>query len=447
MRRLLYPWLLLLLIGPAGAATTQQDYAYQALLSETDQPLQRIELPLDVLLALTDARLSDLAVFNVHGKQLPHAVMRTPEVVSEHKLVLPFHEFSSFRRQHSKIVTTREQSQQQGSISELQTTQTIPVQSVRKDYLIELAPAADTPGFDRIELQWAHEPAEQLLELKVEVGNELDNLRVIKRRKTLTNQASDDNTWRSISGIPRNQKYMRLSPVNTVTRFELQQVRGYYQKTGQAPRLTYQIEPSLSQQEQGEFFFFEFPAAVNAESMRIIPSASHSVVNGDLYAGMAEFDTRQRIYSGFSQHNIDDDEVQPSKPIKLPRRNFNKIWFSLNPDSTTPPRVELSYPQYEVIFLGDDNGPYTLAWGNYENTVPVTDLTGLLEGNLQQARQRGTQVSLLTVEESGGMSRLAPQAELPWQKWLLWALLVAAVLVTGRMSLSLYREMNSPQST
>jgi len=446
MPRLLYSGILLLLSWPLQAATSQQDYAYQALLSESDQPLQRIELPLDVMLALTDARLSDLAVFNVHGKQLPHSIMRTPEAVSEHKLVLPFHEFSRFRRQHSKVVTTREQSQQQGLISELQTTQTIPVQSVRKDYLIELAPDEDTPGFDRIELQWMHEPAEQLLELKIEVGNELDNLRVLKKRKTLTNQVSDDNAWRSISGIPRNQKYMRLSPVNTVARFELQQVRGHYRKTGQAPRLNYQIEPSLSQQEQGEFFFFEFPSAVSAESMRIIPSASHSVVNGDLYAGIAEFDTRQRIHSGFSQHNINDDEVKPSKPIKLPRRNFNKIWFSLNPDSTTPPRVELNYPQYEVIFLGDDNGPYTLAWGNYESKLSATDLTGLLEGSLQQARQRGTQVSLLTVEESGGISRLAPQAELPWQKWLLWALLVAAVLVTGRMSLSLYREMNNPQS-
>jgi len=447
MLKLLYPCLLVLVIAPAEAATTQQDYAYQALLSETDQPLQRIELPLDVMLDLTDAKLSDLAVFNVHGKQLPHAVMRTPATVSEHKLVLPFHEFSHFQRQHSKTVTTREQSQQAGSISELRTTEKIPVQSVRKDYLIELATGADTPGFDRIELQWAHEPTAQLLELRVEVGNELDNLRVVKQRKTLTNQASEDNTWRSISGIPRNQKYMRLSPINAVTRFELQQVRGYYLKTESAPGLTHQIEPSLSQQEQGKFFFFEFPSAVSAESMRIIPSVPHSVIKGDLYAGNAEFDTRQRIHSGFSQHNINDGEVKPSKPIRLPRRNFGKAWFSLKPDSTTSPLVELNYPQYEVIFLGDGNAPYTLAWGNYENTVPATDLTGLLETNLQQAQQRSTLVSLATIQESGGAARLAAQAELPWQKWLLWSLLLAAALVTGRMSLSLYREMNSPQQT
>jgi len=447
MRRLLYSCILLLLSGPLQAATSQIDYAYQALLSESGQQLQRIELPLDVMLALTDARLSDLAVFNVHGKQLPHSIMRTPEAVSEHKLVLPFHEFSSFRRQHSKVVTTREQSQQQGLISELQTTQTIPVQSVRKDYLIELATGADTPKLDRLELQWVHEPPEQILQLKVEVGNELDKLRTIKSRKSLTNQASDDNAWRSISGVPHNQKYMRLSPINAVTRFELQQVRGHYRKTEPAAQLSYQVETVLSQQEQGAFFFFEFPSVVTAESMRIIPSAAHSVIDGNLFASMANFDTRQRIYSGFRQHNISDDEVIPSKPIKLPRRGFKNFWFSASADITTPPRIELIYPQYEVIFLGDGEGPYTLAWGNYENTTASTNLGNLLEGSLHEARQRGTLVTLGTIQESGGTDRLAAQVALPWQKWLLWALLLAAVLVTGRMSLSLYREMNSPQST
>ncbi|MCP4390443.1 MAG: DUF3999 domain-containing protein, partial [Gammaproteobacteria bacterium] len=34
-------------------------------------------------------------------------------------------------------------------------------------------------------------------------------------------------------------------------------------------------------------------------------------------------------------------------------------------------------------------------------------------------------------------------ATLPWKKWLLWALLVMAALVTGRMAFRLYREMNS----
>ena len=56
-------------------------------------------------------------------------------------------------------------------------------------------------------------------------------------------------------------------------------------------------------------------------------------------------------------------------------------------------------------------------------------------------------MQLGSTETAGGATRLNPQATLPWQKWLLWALLVLAALITGRlitgrMAYHLYREMN-----
>ena len=447
MHKLIYSLLLLLLVTPVQALSGQQDYAYQAVLSESDQSLQRVELPIDVILALTRSNLSDLAVFNVNGKQLPHSITRTPKTVTYLSLELPFHKFDRFLRQHSKTVTTREQSQQADTLSELRTTETVAVQSGRKDYLIELSADQKTPGFDRIELTWTHEPASQLLEVKLEVGNELDQLRVIKSRKSLTNQESKDLKWRSIEKIPANQKYLRLTPVNEVTRFELQKVSGHYRESQNAPVLTYQLDPEIGEEEAGRFYTFKFPSMVSAEAMRIVPTDANRVISGDLYATWGNTENRQRIRSGFRQHNISATDVKPSKPIKLSPRPYKKIWFTSRTELAEAPRVELIYPQYELIFLGDDMGPYTLAWGNYESKVKATDLAGILEGNLQQARQRGTLVNLGSIEQSGGPSRLAPQPALPWKKWLLWALLILAAIVTGRMAFKLYNEMNNPQLT
>ncbi len=447
MHKPLYAFILLLLVAPVQAATSQQDYAYQAQLSEADQPLQRIELPIEVILALTRSDLSDLAVFNINGKQLPHSVTRTPRTVTDLNLELPFHEFDRFLRQHSKTVTTREQNQQAATLSELQTTETIAVQSVRKDYLIELSVDGKTPDFDRIELTWVHEPASQLLEVKVEVGNELDKLRVIKSRKSLVNQESKDLNWRSIRGIPRNQKYLRLTPVNEVTSFELQNVNGHYRKSKPAPVLTYQFDPDVSEEETGRFYTFKFPSEVNAEAMRIVPTDTNRVISGDLYATWGTTEPRKRIRAGYRQHNINAEDVKPSKPIRLSRRSYRNMWFTSRSELSTAPRVELIYPQYELIFLGDDNGPYTLGWGNYESKAQVADLSRILKGNLQQAQQRGTLVTLGSIEESGGYSRLAPQPALPWKKWLLWTLLILATIVTGRMAFKLYNEMNNPQLT
>lgn len=446
MRKLAALLILLLVQGPLKAAPSQPDFAYRARLAESDQALQRVALPIDVLLALTRSDLGDLAVFNANGKQLVHSVTRAVDASRELNQQLPFHEFSRFHQQRSKTVTQREQTTQEGSLSELETTQMLPVQSLRKDYLVELTGDEDTPAFTLIDLQWTHEPADQILQLKVEVGNELDSLRVIKPHKSLTNRASDDRSWRSIGGIPSGHRYMRLSPLGGVTRFELHQVSGVYQQNEPATRLLHRLKPEPVSSADGSIYAFAFPSTVHPEAIRILPIEANSVVSGDLYAIRDNSDSRILIRRGYRQHNIDADDVKPSEAIRLPRRNYREIQFSTRTQLTTAPSVELIYTPYELIFLGDGNAPYTLAWGNHESEGQLSDLSDILQGNLQQVQQSATLVSLGPIEESGGLSRLAPEPTLPWKKWLLWSLLVLAAIITARMALKLYREMNTPQS-
>jgi len=441
MRKLLYSLIILPWFGAVQAQAIPEDFAYKARLGAAEQALQRVELPIDVILAVTRSDLADLAVFNVRDEQVPHALTRRPSTVIDHRPVLSFHEFDRYLQQNLRTVTTREQNQQENSLSELETTETVAVQSVRKDYLIELAVDENIPDFDRIELTWNHEPANQLLEVRVEAGNELDKLRVIKSRKSLTNQESEDINWRSINGIPRNKKYLRISPVNEVTRFELLGVRGHYRETEEAPVLTYRLEPVVSEEDTQRFYMFKFPSVVRAEAMRIVPTDANRVIKGDLYGTWGKIEDRRNIKTGYRQHNLRNDDVKPSKPIGLPRRYYKSIWFTTQADLFEAPRVELIYPQYELIFLGDDNGPYTLAWGNHETKGLTTDLTGILKGSLKQAQQQSELVTVGAIQESGGPSRLAPQPEMPWKKWLLWTLLILAAIVTGRMALKLYHEM------
>ncbi|MCP4471656.1 MAG: DUF3999 domain-containing protein, partial [Gammaproteobacteria bacterium] len=304
MSRLASLLVLLSMLGPLQAAPSQLDYAYQARLAESDQPLQRVALPIDVVLSLTRSDLGDLAVFNANGKQLVHSIARAADSSRELSRPLAFHEFSRFQQQRSKTVTRREQTLQPDSLSELETTQTVPVQSLRKDYLVELASDADIPAFTLIDLEWAHEPADQILELKVEVGNELDSLRVIKQRKSLTNRASDDRSWRSIGDIPSGYKYMRLSPVGGITRFELHRVSGIYQQNEAAARLTHRLTPEVTAGEDGDIYSLAFPSAVNAESIRILPFEANSVVSGDLYGIRGNEETRSLIRRNYRQHNI-----------------------------------------------------------------------------------------------------------------------------------------------
>jgi hypothetical protein len=439
-------WLVVLLM-PIPALPAPADFAYQARLDESDQSLQRVLLPLQVILALTRADLGDIAVFNAQGKQLVHTIVRAATPVEELSRALPFHEFSHFLRQHSKTVTTREQSQQAGSLTELETTQTLPLQTRRKDYLIELGDDGTATKFERVELQWTHEPAEQILELKVEVGNALDDLRVLKPRKSLTNLDSEDLSWRSIEGIPAGFRYLRLTPLGNVTSFELQRVTGHYRDSGSAPVLRQRIETESLQDGDTLYYTARIPSRVNAESLRVIPGTPDSVISGQLYASRDADNTRSLIQREFRQHNIESPDIRPSAPLRLAHRPYRSIALTSATTLSAAPVIELIYPQYELLFLGDGNAPYTLAWGNYASVAQAGDLSAIIQGSLQQAQQNAGLVGLGTIAEAGGAARLAPQPALPWKKWLLWTLLILVAIVTARMALKLYREMNQSAST
>jgi hypothetical protein len=432
---------------PTTALPAPADFAYQARLGESDQSLQRVPLSLQVILALTRPDLGDIAVFNAQGKQLVHTMVRAATPVEELSRSLPFHQFSQFLRQHSKTVTTREQSQQAGSLTELETTQTLPVQTRRKDYLVELGGDDTAAKFERVELQWTHEPAEQILELKVEVGNALDDLRVLTPRKSLTNLDSADLSWHSIEGIPAGYRYLRLTPLGNVTHFELQRVTGHYRDSASAPVLRQRIETESLVDGDTLYYTARVPSQVNAEALRVIPSAPNSVISGQLYASWDADNTRSLILGEFRQHNIESADIRPSAPLRLARRPYRSIALTSATTLSAAPAIELIYPQYELLFLGDGNAPYTLAWGNYESVEPAGDLSAIIQGSLQQAQQNAGLASLGAIAEAGGAARLAPQPTLPWKKWLLWTLLILVAIVTARMALKLYREMNQSTPT
>lgn len=444
MHRLLLAGMLLVCGIHSAWAVEISDYAYQARIGESHSAgkLQRIELPLAVMLATTSPNLDDLAVFNASGKRLPHTLLRTPDSYREHLIELPFHRFDRFLEQRNKTITTREQNRQQDAIHERQTTETIAVQSVRADYLIELEPDGEHRDFSSLELKWQHEPASQLLDLRVEVGNDIDHLRILSAQSSLSNSAAGEQEWRRIRTIPSHNRYLRLTPLAGVTRFELKHVDGHYQEKVPATRLIYGLEPELISEGKQQYYFFRLPSVHTAEGMRFIPAESHGIISGDLYIShRSEPDVRRLVERGFRQHNITDEEIKPSRPFDMTRMNPYAVWFDVSGKPTIAPRVELSYAQQELIFLADGNGPYRLAWGQAGSQTTTVNLGEILAIDLNDPAQRGELVTLAASEIAGGPDRLKTRTELPWKKWLLWAMLVLAVLVTGRMALGLYREM------
>jgi hypothetical protein len=429
----------LLLSGIVEAKSLPEDFAYQAELTGSSHSLQRVQIPIEVLLAVTRGDLADISVFDANAKPLPSLIRRAPSHQEEKQVELQFHVFSRYLKQHSKIVTTREQTTQQDQVSEIQTTETIAVDRRRPVYIIELPDKDRDMPINSVELEWIHQPADQLLKLRVEVGNNLDSWRTIFNSKNLTNQDSDKSEWQNIGSIPRSQKYLRLTPLKSVQSFELQKVTGNYRQLPAEIKIWYRLEALSELEHQPGFYAFDMPTAVRADALRLVPGTEQTLIGGDLYAGNDDFEHKRRIRSGFQQHNITSSEIKPGRAIDLPRQKYKHWWFKSDRELNLPPHVEIAFPVYEMLFLGNDAGPFRLAWGNYE----VVGLNNDLNGLLNDEQKKADLVQLRSVDIAGGEARLAPAEQMPWLKWLLWLLMLAAVAATAKMALSLLRDMKT----
>ena len=432
-----------ILICSVGAAQTKpRHFAYEAELSEAKQALQRVEISLNVMLAATRADLGDVTVFDASGKPLPDWLRKATIAKSEKKFNLPIYLFNTYQQSSSKTLTTREQNLDQDQLTESTTIETLPVDEARQDYIIGI-PAADKGlEIESIELIWTHEPADQLLQLKIEAGSDLDKWHTIHNSKSLTNHNSDDAQWRTISDIPKNEKYLRLTPINSVRSYEISRAVGTYSRPEMLRKIWHSLGESQKSLEQPGFFKFDMPSSVPAVELKLVPVEQQASISGDLHASQAGFEQKRLIARNIQQHNIDASEVEPSKPIKLPDQNYTHWWFKPDQESALAPQTEIAFPVYELLFLGNDNGPYTLAWGNHESEARNNDLLSILSPE-QRQNPEGELVNPGKMQIAGGEARLTPQKKLPWQKWLLWLFLVFAAFITGNMALSLYRDMNA----
>lgn len=428
--------------NPGAAFSTPDQFAYRAPVTESKQALQRVELPIEVLLAVTRADLGDVVVFDASGKPLPSWTRKAVIVESQVRYELPIYLFNTYRQNRSKTLTSREQYQDQDALSESTTTETVPIDETLQQYIVGMPETDEDLDIKSIELKWAHEPADQMLRLRVDVGSDLDNWRTIQENKGLTNQTAEIMEWRSIDAIPGGEKYLRLTPINSVRSFELTQAIGTYHQQAGERKIWHPLGDLQKVPDQPEYFEFEMPSPVPALELKLIPGEQQSLISGDLHASHQGFEQKRLFGRNIQQHNISRSDIEASKPIKLPEQNYNHWWFKPNQQSVSMPRAEIAFPVYELIFLGNDIIPYTLAWGNHESDAPANDLIKLLSPDQRQQPQSQL-VQLGDQQISGGESRLSPQSKLPWLKWLLWLLLAGTVMITGKMSLNLYRDMKA----
>ncbi|MGE4559077.1 MAG: DUF3999 family protein, partial [Desulfobulbus sp.] len=110
------------------------------------------------------------------------------------------------------------------------------------------------------------------------------------------------------------------------------------------------------------------------------------------------------------------------------------------------PQLILGWQPDELIFLGRGPGPYTLAFGSTKTKKDETTQEAMVLTALRQtgSSDRIQRIIPGAITALAGEQALQPQTPpLPWQRILLWVVLVAGVGLVAMMTRSILREMRS----
>jgi len=152
---------------------------------------------------------------------------------------------------------------------------------------------------------------------------------------------------------------------------------------------------------------------------------------------------RERGSSLFYRLQADGTEIR-SADLALDARRDRYWRIETRETLARMPALELGWRPDELVFVARGRAPFRLVAGNaaaQAGRQPVDRLLADL-GAAQRERLIGTAL-LGERTELAGAAALAPLAPpVPWQRYLLWALLLGGVLLLLAMAVRLYRQMN-----
>jgi hypothetical protein len=132
-------------------------------------------------------------------------------------------------------------------------------------------------------------------------------------------------------------------------------------------------------------------------------------------------------------------------------RIMDRYWqleiLTNNGAGSEAPLLELGWVPDDLYFLARGQGPYVLAFGNAQINAPDQPVDALMnvlgtdvEDKLAAAARPGEELVLK------GDAALLQQRKIPWQRIMLWAVLLCGVLVTAVMAWRLVRQINTAET-
>ncbi len=442
---------LMLASSVSAKALQMDDFAYGIPLQvDGDGAIYSLALPAEVYQRTTDAGLADLRVFNSHGEEVPHLLQRaaserqlTPRRITAPLYPLPTQ--SNRPASEELHIAIGED----GTLIDFYGGNLPLAGAGAGEYYLLDASAAAAP-VERMLLQWDAVAGPLLAQVSVYGSDDLNHWQPLVEKRTIAalHHQGFVLEQHSINLPGSRSKYYRIHwppgskgvPLKKVElALQPQQVAMQQQQTI--------LHPQGEESREGDYRF-DLGGHFPISGVQLIMPQRNSVAQVRLFSRSTEDEPWQLRHRGLFYDLEREGHSLRNEPVSLPALTHALWRLEVLPSGgglgSGQPQLQLGWYPQRLLFVARGEMPFTLAFGRSEaesNRIAIDPL--LMRINREEA-----QVGMIKPAsagawfELGGAQRLQPAPPpLPWQKWLLWGVLLLGVAVLGVMVRSLYRQM------
>lgn len=415
----------------------------QTLITEGNYPLYQLTLPEQVYRRVAHADLRDVRVFNADGQSVPHLI-KVPEAqphVEEQQIELPLFPLdtdatASSTNWHLKIEVD-------GSLVSYDNTRATTETRAPTSWIIDLSKLdkplnalsfrfrADSDSFvQKVQIS----ESENLHEWHVLTESTLASMTFVNRQLTQD---------RVTLSRRNNDNYLRITAIDPVSGFVIEQVSGTLRTEQQTPTKQHFVLNAASSP-QPDRIDFDLGGSFRITGLTLQLPVPNSLFQVSLYSRQSPHIDWQFRQEGTTYRLVLNDEQITDNGFAL---NHNDRYWQAHFTTSAivqgqTPTLRVTWQPDELFFVAQGSAPFTLAYGNSQLTSQQPAVHALL--NHLDADQQSSLIGRAQVgqiQTFQGSRALEKKPEIPWTRWLLWSLLAMGVLVAGRMAWRLKGEM------
>ncbi|HEY8101153.1 MAG TPA: DUF3999 domain-containing protein [Burkholderiaceae bacterium] len=458
-----YSFALTALLATAAVAQTtvvQPDtFSHRATIELSGPgPFHQLALPLAVYQGMQQSDFGDLRVFNSQGEVVPYALLRKesrtisrvdetsvplfPIVAPRGKLADTDGISVEVRKNADGTLVAVKQSSTAGSNGNI-------VRGVVLD-------ASKIKGGVRTLRLTTGPSSTPFHAYTIETSDDLQQWRLLKSDAQLVRMEHDgqriernSTEWNGDAG-----KYLRVMWTNPEQAPAITAVSVGTMKTSfdQAPRIW--SEPIVPTKSKDNLYSYALPGRMPLEQLRInLPQPNT----------LTQLQIQHYVQSYHRHRNEDHWETLTQTTVyrlQSPQGEVVSPEIDLHsePESTlqlvvdtrsggvgaTPPTLQVGFVPHTLVFLGRGSAPFSLAWGAPSVSNTALDIGTLVPGYSLDTKLTASSATLKTSDLAaapGSLTKAQQDALTPASKNLLWAVLIAGVLVLGGMAALLIKQM------